>query len=136
MVTPACTTLSHAEFRVLVLLAAQFTGHNNGALGVTRSQGAAQGIGSDHTLYGALKNLEVHGLIERTCHASRTPPRPAMYCISWESEDDTDWSSSALRATHAYRDWQPPAKQKSRRGGKRQRKKKARPKLTVVGNEP
>jgi hypothetical protein len=123
--TPAVTTLSHAEFRVLVLLAAQYTGYNNGDLGITRSQAAEQGIGSDHTLYGALRNLEARGLIDQTYRASRVPPRPAKYAISWESVDDTEWSSSVRLPTHAYRDWQAPPKKARRR----------RPRLTVVGGE-
>jgi hypothetical protein len=108
--TPAVTTLSHAHFRVLALLAAQFNGYNNGSLGITRTQAAKQGVGSDHTLYGALKALELRGLIDQTYHASRVPPRPAMYAITWESLDDTNWSRSTRVASHAYREWQAPPK--------------------------
>lgn len=108
--TPAVTTLSHAQFRILVMLAAQFNGYNNGSLGVTRSQAAEQGVGSDHTLYGALKALELRGLIDQTYPASRVPPRPAMYAITWESMDDTTWSRSTRLASHTYREWQAPLK--------------------------
>jgi DNA-binding HxlR family transcriptional regulator len=122
LATPAVTTLSHAAFRVLVLLAAQYTGYNNGALGITRNQAAQQGIGSDHTLYGSLRDLETRELIERTYHASRVPPRPAMYALTWVSVDDTEYSRSARLATHAYREWQPTPKAARRR----------KPRLTVV----
>ena len=54
----AVTTLSHATFRMMALLTAQYHGYNNGALGITRRQAAEKGIGSDHTVYEALRMLE------------------------------------------------------------------------------
>jgi len=107
----AVTTLHHAAFRVLVLLAAQFTGYNNGALGLSKSQAANQNI-SNKTLYKALATLEERGLIERTYPASRVPPRPTMYALMWTSIDDTEWSRSTRIPTHSYRDWQPSRKPK------------------------
>lgn len=118
--TAAVKTLEHAHFRILVLLAAQYHGGNNGALGITRSQAAENGVGSGHTLYGALKALETRGLIDKTYQASRVPPRPAMYALTWVSVDDTEYSRAERLPTHAYRDWQPTQK----------------PKLTVVRSEP
>jgi hypothetical protein len=112
LATPAVTRLSHAEFRVLVLLAAQYNGYNNGALGLTRGQAANQGIGSNRTLYLSLRNLEVRGLVVRTYPASRVPPRPAMYALTWVSVDDTDFSGAERLATHAYREWQPEPRRK------------------------
>ena len=108
----AVTTLSHATFRIMALLAARYHGHNNGALGITRSQAAEKGIGSDHTLYDALRMLEEHGLIEQTYPASRVPPRPTMYALTWVSVDDTSWSQSRRIPSHKYRDWQPSQKPK------------------------
>ena len=110
----AVTTLSHATFRIMALLTAQYHGHNNGALAITRSQAAENGIGSDHTLYDALRMLEEHGLIEQTYPASRVPPRPTKYALTWMSVDDTSWSRSTRIPTHTYRDWQPPRKPKLR----------------------
>lgn len=107
---PAARTLSHAQFRILTLLAAQYHGSNNGALGLTRSQAAENGIGSDHTLYKALRTLEEHGLIDQTYPASRVPPRPTMYALTWISVDDTSWSQSTQIPSHAYRDWKPSRK--------------------------
>lgn len=109
----AVITLSHATFRVLVLMAAQFNGYNNGALGLSKSQAASQNI-SNKTLYKALATLEEHGLVEQTYPASRVPPRPTMYALTWISIDDTEWSRSTRIPTHTYRDWQPPRKPKLR----------------------
>ncbi len=109
----AVITLSHATFRVLVLMAAQFNGYNNGALGLSKSQAASQNI-SNKTLYKALATLEEHGLVEQTYPASRVPPRPTMYALTWISIDDTEWSRSTRIPTHTYRDWQPPRKPKRR----------------------
>ncbi len=111
---PAVKTLSHAVFRILVLMAAQYHGGNNGALGITYSQAALNGIGSDHTLYRALRTLEERGLIEQTYPASRVPARPGMHALTWISVDDTEWSRSTRIAAHTYRDWQPPRKPKLR----------------------
>ena len=124
LATQAVTTLNHAQFRILVLLAAQFDGRNNGALGLTRSQAANNGISSNNTLYGALRELEIRGLIEQTYPASRVPPRPSMYCLTWLPVNDTSWSQASRVPTHGYREWTAPPK------FKRQRQKK--PALKIV----
>ncbi len=108
----AVTTLSHATFRIMALLTAQYHGHNNGALGITRNQARENGIGSDHTMYDALRTLEERGLIEQTYPASRVPPRPTMYALTWVSVDDTSWSQSTRIPAHSYREWQPSRKPK------------------------
>jgi hypothetical protein len=105
LVTLAVTTLEHAHFRVLALLAAQYNGSNNGALGLTPSQAAQSGIGSNRTLYAGLRALEARGLIERTYQASRVPPRPTMYALTWVAVDDTDYSRAERMPTHAYQGW-------------------------------
>ena len=103
----AVITLPHAAFRVLVLLAAQFNGHNNGAVGMTKNQAAACGIGSDKTLYQSLRELELRRLSLKTYPSSRVPPRPTMYALSWLPMDDTDYSDATPKPSHAYRDWKP-----------------------------
>jgi len=103
----AVKTLSHAPFRVLVLLAAQFGGHNNGAVGLTAKQAAESGIGSDKTFYQSLHELETRQLIHNTYPASRVPPRPAMWAITWFPLDDTKYSDKTKKPTNAYLGWQP-----------------------------
>ena len=97
-------TLSHAAFRVLVILAAQFTGYNNGALGLSKTQAAQQNI-SNRTLYRALHTLETRGLIERTYQSSRVPPRPTMFALTWIAVDDTDWSTTTRVPARTFADW-------------------------------
>jgi hypothetical protein len=103
-------TLDHAEFRALVLLAAQYRGTNNGAVGITAKQVSEAGIGSKHTFYRALRELQSRGLIEQTYPASRVPPRPAMYALSWWPVNDTDYSTATRVASHGYRKWNPDRK--------------------------
>lgn len=103
----AVRTLSHAAFRVLVLLAATYNGHNNGALGLTATQAADAGIASRATFYAALRELSERQLITMTHPASRVPPRPTMWAITWVSEDDTEHSSSTRTPAHSYRKWVP-----------------------------
>lgn len=103
----AVVTLPHAAFRALVLLAGQFNGHNNGAVGLTKKQAAALGIGSDKTLYQSFRELEGRGLIVQTYPASRVPPRPTMFALTWLPLDDTDYSNATAKPSHAYRDWKP-----------------------------
>lgn len=101
----AVTTLNHAAFRVLVLLAGEFNGHNNGAVGLTAGQAEANGIGSKHTFYRSLRELESRGLIETTFPASRVPPRPTMYALTWLPVDQTEYSQARRVASNAYREW-------------------------------
>lgn len=101
----AVASLDHGAFRVMVLLAGQYRGRNNGALGLTAKQAMGAGIGSDNTLYRALRLLTERGLIEQTHPASRVPPRPAMYSIAWQAVDDTDYSRATTVPAHTYREW-------------------------------
>jgi hypothetical protein len=103
--TLAVTTLSHAAFRVLVLLAAQFSGYNNGALGITAAQASKAGIGSDKTLYNSLRELQTRQLIADTYPASRVPPRPTMWALTWLPLNDTEYTNTTRTPSHAYREW-------------------------------
>lgn len=103
----AVRTLDHAAFRLLVLLALQYRGHSNGAIGLTRAQAAAAGIRSDGSHYRALRELKARGLIKQTYPASRIPPRPAMFALNWLPVDDTEFSRATKTASHAYREWTP-----------------------------
>ena len=119
----AVMTLTHATFRVLVMLAAEFTGYNNGALGLSKSQAREQGIAS-RTLYRGLRTLEERWLIERTYHSSRTPPRPTMYALEWLPFDDTTYSIGTRLPRRGWMEWKPPQNPKPER----------KPKLSVVSN--
>jgi DNA-binding HxlR family transcriptional regulator len=109
----AVISLTHAQFRVLVLMAAQFNGYNNGALGLSKTQAEKQNI-TNKTLYKALRILEERGLIERTYPASRVPPRPTMYALTWTPLDDTDWSRATRTPSRTFIEWKAPPKTKRR----------------------
>lgn len=101
----AVTSLSHAAFRVLVLLAAEYNGHNNGAIGLTVRQAAEAGICAKRTVYAALAELSDRELIMQTYPASRVPPRPTMYALTWLPLNDTLYTKATRTAPHSYRAW-------------------------------
>ena len=102
---PAVATLHHGAFRIMVLLAGQYRGHNNGALGLTEDQAKKGGIGSDNTLYKSLEVLAERGIIEQTYPSSRVPPRPAMFALSWKPIDETKWSTETRTPSFSFRSW-------------------------------
>ena len=112
--TEAVISLPHSAFRLLVILAAQYNGRNNGGLGLGKNQAEVQGI-ARNTLYRGLATLEERGLIEQTYPASRVPPRPTMYALNWLAADDTDWSTATRTPAHTYKSWSCPGRAKPKR---------------------
>jgi hypothetical protein len=112
LTSPAVRTLPHIAHRVLVALAAQFFGRNNGSLTLTRRTAKSYGIGSPLTLAASLGELEARGLIFRTRPGSRIPPRSAMYAIAWKGVDEAlvhdahDATPNPI-ARHTYGAWVP-----------------------------
>lgn len=102
----AFRSLSHAEVRVLILLAADYDGSNNGGLALTRSQARARGIGSNATLDSGLRQLEQCGLITRTDPGMMRPPKPARFAVTWKPTDKTNFTKHSA-AGHEYRHWKP-----------------------------
>jgi len=102
---PAVSTLTGTAFRVLVLLASQHTGHNNGALGLTHKQAVAGGISTKASLYNALRELQRRQIIEITFPSSKIPSRPTMYALSWFPRSNTQFSSATVVPSHGYKDW-------------------------------
>lgn len=99
---PDFIQLTHATRLVLVLLAGQFGGFNNGALGLSKSQAEALGV-SNKTLYRALDELEAIDVIRQTRAASRVPPRPTMYALTWLAVDDTEHSRKTRTPARLFR---------------------------------
>lgn len=114
LTSPAVATLSAATRWVLVALAAQFTGRNNGALSLPAAAAAKFGITSRDTLYSGLARLCERGLAIQTDPGSYQPPRPARYAVTWRPLDDTAYTTGTRTASHDYRNWTPPPKDKSR----------------------
>lgn len=86
--SPACATLPHAAHRVLVALAAQYSGRANGSLSLTRRTAATFGLGNPQTLGTSLAELEARGLIVRTRLGTRIPPRSAFFALGWLRIDE------------------------------------------------
>lgn len=102
---PSVTTLHAAVRWVLVALAAQYTGRNNGALTLTRAAAREYGIASSDTLNRGLTELERRGLVMRTDPGSYMPPRPARFALTWRPLDDTDYSCANKIPSFDYRGW-------------------------------
>jgi len=102
----AVKSLTHVSFRLLVFMASEFNGKNNGALGITATQAAEVGFSNRRTLYRSFKELEGRGLIVQTYPASRVPPRPTMWALTWLPLHDTRFTEATRTATHEYRLWQ------------------------------
>lgn len=116
----ACRTLPHPPHRVLVALAAQFYGKNNGSLSLTRKTAAEYGLGNPYALERSLRELEERGLIVRTRPGSRIPPRSAFYALTWwpihdPKPGDPHDARPTVKESNAWAAWraQPPKKKKS-----------------------
>jgi hypothetical protein len=112
LTSPAVRTLPHVAHRVLVALAAQYTGANNGSLSLTRKSARAFGLSDHHTLYAALRELEVRGLSVQTRPGTRLPPRSALFAITWRGIDEPlshDWHDVRPNPIpgHGYSKWNP-----------------------------
>jgi len=112
LTSAAVRTLPHAAYRVLVVIAAQYSGVHNGSLTVTRATLAEHGIRNPHMIGAALAELEARGLIVRTRPGSRIPPRSAMYALAWRPiddplEHDRHDARATLTPSHAYASWTP-----------------------------
>ena len=86
----ACTTLNHAAFKVLALIAAQWIGHNNGALALTESFARQYGFKGRNTLYRSLKELEARGLLVCTRRGYKSKTIFTLYALGWEDINNRD----------------------------------------------
>lgn len=101
------TTLDPAVRWVLVALAGQYNGHNNGAISLGRAAAREYGVRSADTLFRALRVLCDRRLAEMIFPGSRVPPLPARYALTWLPVNATEWTSAVRTPSHAYRqaDW-------------------------------
>lgn len=111
----ACRTLPHPAHRVLVMLAAQYNGHGNGSLSLTRKTAAEFGLVDPYTLGASLRELDTRGLILQTRIGTRIPPRSALFALGWLRIDeplreDPHELKSTLMAPDAWRRWAPSTK--------------------------
>ncbi len=86
------------DVKLLVDIARQFTGFNNGDLSAVWSQLQQQGWNSKGTLHKSLKKLQDVGLILQTRQGGRN--RCSLYAISWRAIDECKGKLD-IRATQA-----------------------------------
>ncbi len=91
---PDVRELSHAEFRVLMIIVSQYRGSNNGDLCATEKVMSAAGICSPDTINRAIKALLAKGLIVKTQNGGYSGKdgkrKPALYALSWLPIDSID----------------------------------------------
>lgn len=81
----AVTTLNHAALRVLVILASQWRGKDNGTLALTESYARRFGFNGRDTLYRSLRALEERGLIVCTRRGVKIKNHFTLYALGWEA---------------------------------------------------
>ncbi len=97
---PDVNALSHATFRVLMVLVRQYNGRNNGDLCATEKEMSAFGITSPDTINRAIKELLKRGLIVKTRHGGYSGKdgkrKPALYALTWLPVDDIDQCENGM----------------------------------------
>lgn len=84
--------LNHAAKSVLLYMAGQYTGHNNGDLSATLSKLRKYGFTSQDTLTRSIKTLIAVGLIEITRAGGKDwqtgANLPTLYALTWQPIDE------------------------------------------------
>lgn len=96
------TLLRHANFarlsphgnKLVMDMARQYTGFNNGYLCASMSLMRECGWASAETLYVAIRECEHYGLIERTQQGGRN--RPNLHALSWRRIDEPNAKRTPL----------------------------------------
>lgn len=90
LTSEAVTTLNHAHLRVLLILATQYSGSNNGTMACTPLYARQFGFRGHDTVYKALRELEARGLIVRTRMGIKQRDVFSLYALGWEDVDSRD----------------------------------------------
>jgi hypothetical protein len=104
----AFKTLPNYAVRVLVAIAAQYRGNNNGDLAMTWNIGQSYGITSKEALVASLADLQRRGLIQKTKQGGKRPLGPTLYGITWQPISDLKGkieSGATTAASNAWADW-------------------------------
>jgi hypothetical protein len=103
----SCATLPHAAFKVLVMVAAGYNGHNNGTQACTESWMRKFGITGTDTARRSLKLLVERGLIEITRPGMKMRKIPTLYAVTWRCVDNRDgWPiEKPAPPSHKYAKW-------------------------------
>jgi hypothetical protein len=111
--SPAYADLTFSAQALLVLMARQLTKNNNGQLQATFSWCKKFGVGSEHTLRGAVAELISHGFIYRT-RSHGANGAWAKYGVTWISITEKKDLFLAGFKPFAWRDWEPSEKKTTR----------------------
>lgn len=112
--SPAYLTASPNARMLLLELAVQYQGNNNGDLACPWRAMAQRGFRSPATLHNAKLELLAHGLICET-RKGGYPNKASLYALTWLALDECggklDWGAVAYtKLRGAYRKYQPPGK--------------------------
>lgn len=102
--------LPNYAVRVLVAIAAQFRGNNNGDLAMTWAIARTYGIDSKKQLNASLVMLLEHGLIEKTRQGGKKPLGPCLYAVTWQPINDLRGKiekGATTTASNAWATWSP-----------------------------
>lgn len=114
MTSQAYAALPDWAARVLLALAAQYRGTNNGNLALTRDSAASLGIGSGWKVSAGLKLATITGLIRRTREGKAKHGKGicALYAVAWKQIDPTPQACPPIEyerpASGAWAMWSPP----------------------------
>lgn len=116
----SCVSLPNYAVRLLVAIAAQYRGNNNGDLAMTRAIARQFGIYSqEHLVFGLVALME-RFLIQKTRQGGKKPFGPTLYAVTWQPIDDLAGKIELLPTTTASNAWSkwksgPPADQSKKK---------------------
>lgn len=102
--------LKYSSRYLLMCIASQFNGENNGALRFTKEDGRRFGVGHSKVRSHGLRDLEHGGFIEKTYQGGMRPFRATCWALSWRTVQFRDneklirpQQSPESRLDHQYR---------------------------------
>jgi len=106
--SPAFADLSGEAVRVLMIIARQYDGRNNGLLQATFSYCNERGVGSNHTVRSAIAALIAHGFIYRTrSHGFEAGKNTwCRYALTWQPLCDKEKRKGLFLDGFVSRAWQ------------------------------
>jgi hypothetical protein len=105
LTSEACRTLPSYAVRLLLAIAAQYRGKNNGDLAMTRTTARAFGVLSQGHLVEGISALLARGLIQKTRQGGKKPLGPCLYAVTWQQIDDLGGKIECGPTTCAANTW-------------------------------
>lgn len=101
--SPQFYRLGGAALKVLLFLAGQYNGKNNGDLSATESMVRTAGVCTPSKLHGLLAELEESGFIVKTRHGIKR--MCSLYAITWYGIDECEGKGLEIGPGPARNDW-------------------------------